>query len=150
MTYNWKRLPKTRRKVIKKTIKTFGGVCLFYVPISLYLLLQFGDSNKATFITVEQSVVCLGILLLVATERMIVEDLCQEERDFIFESYSKIVRANMDPLMCSTPQVEQRVRELLEVESESLREGFDELYLWDFDELNKVFIEDFRNALYRS
>lgn len=146
MTYNWKRLPKTRRKVLKKIVKTFGGVCIFYVPISLYLLLEFGESNRSTFSTL----VFIGVLLLIATERMIVEDLCQEEREFIFESYSKIVRANMDPMMCSTPQVEQQVRELLKVESDSLREGFNELYLWDFDELTKGFIEEFRFSLYRS
>jgi hypothetical protein len=145
MTYNWKRLPKTRRKVIKKTVKTFGGVCLFYVPISLYLLLQFGESNRSTLI----AIVFIGILLLLGISKTVVEDLRQEERDFIFESYSKIVRANMDPLMCSTPQVEQRVQELLEVGNDALREVSNRLDLWDFDEKNEVFLEDFRNALYR-
>jgi hypothetical protein len=146
MTYNWKRLPKTRRKVRKKTVKTFGGVCLFYVPISLYLLLQFGESNRSTLI----AIVVIGILLLLGIAKTVVEDLRQEERDFIFESYSKIVRANMDPLMCSTPQVEQRVQELLEVGNDAVREMSNRLDLWDFDEKNEVFLEDFRNALYRS
>lgn len=146
MSYNWKRLPKTRRKVIKKTVKTFGGVCLFYVPISFYLLVQFGGSNRSMLI----AIVFIGILLLLGIEKTVVEDLRQEERDFIFQSYSKIVRANMDPLTCSTPQVEQRVQELLEVGNDALREMSNRLDLWDFDEKNEVFLEDFRNALYRS
>jgi hypothetical protein len=56
----------------------------------------------------------------------------------------------MDPLTCSTPQVEQRVQELLEVGNDAFREMSNRLDLWDFDEKNEVFLEDFRNALYRS